>query len=536
MSPEMPQRMQTHEVIPAPNQPPPKSPDHSYGDERHPVADGRLLGLQEDVSKVKSDLDNAHGCIKLLLIQVAERDKKIDNLNHALHGPRDTISLDAQNNANKKLIAYLTLQIEYLQESNRTLEQKLEALQNKSSAEVADLSLKNIELCRELTQKNNMIKQTKMDKKRVLDIAYRNLSASKEVIISQQEVIKDLEDNLVKMRAESQETNSGTIIGLDRIIDLENAVQNLERERLELRSQLSLLRDAKWNAEPRWDYQPAERLQDAEKEEAAAAATKRRKAAHAPSQLQGLPKSQERDLAALPQRPHDPQESIVRENMRLQDDLTALTKEKQAAHAGMEVVLRERDELKLSVHSYANAMYRVEDLLRTKDQENFELMAHLRAAQSDLQERERRLQQVEDLIAAIGVELRKAQDGPAALLSDLSCIRELCARLDTDKELAACALTSKSIELDLVKKQLESEKATVRNLETLLAAALQKVSDREAKLRALRDRLTAPAENMTGDCNRASEVANPQAPQRQMEMNNRTNARSTGEQHVSFRD
>lgn len=85
-----------------------------------------------------------------------------------------------------------------------------------------------------------------------------------------------------------------------------------------------------------------------------------------------------------------------------------------------------------------------------QDQENFELVARLRAAQSDLQERERRLQQVEDLIAAIGAELRKAQEGPAALLSDLACIRELCARLDTDKELAACALTSKSIELDLV--------------------------------------------------------------------------------------
>lgn len=36
---QMPQRMQTHEVIPAPNQPPPKSPDHSYGDERQPVPD-----------------------------------------------------------------------------------------------------------------------------------------------------------------------------------------------------------------------------------------------------------------------------------------------------------------------------------------------------------------------------------------------------------------------------------------------------------------------------------------------------------------
>ncbi|KAM9797569.1 uncharacterized protein ACBT44_017617 isoform 1-T2 [Syngnathus typhle] len=487
--------MQTHEVKALP----PKSPHHAEGDDRQRRADGRLHGLQTDITKVKPDLDNAHGCIKLLLTQVAERDKVINNLNHALHGPRDVAS-EAQNDTNKKLIAYLTLQVEYLQESNKTLEQKLEELQHKSSTEAADLSLKNIQLCQELTQKNDIMQKTKMDKKRVLDIAFRNLSASKEVIISQQEVIKDLEENLLKIRADPLETSSSSSLRLDRIVDLENAVQKLERERLELRAQLMLLRDGKYYAEP------AERHRDGRKE------TKRRKATRAQSQLQGAPNNRQRDLTGLPKQLDEAQESVVRENMRLQDDLTTLTKEKQAAQAGMEVVLRERDELKISVRSYINAMYRIEDVLRTKDQENFELVERLQAVQSDLQAREQRLRQVEGLVGAIGVDLRKAQEGPAAILSDLAYVRELCARLDTDKELATCELTSKSVELAMVKKELESEKATVRNLETLLAAALQKVSDREAKLRALRDRLT-PAQNMTGDCNRAREETNHQVPQ-----------------------
>ncbi|XP_061153829.1 centrosomal protein of 135 kDa-like [Syngnathus typhle] len=486
--------MQTHEVKALP----PKSPHHAEGDDQQRPADGRLHGLQTDITKVKSDLNNAHGCIKLLLTQVAERDKVINNLNHALHGPQDVAS-EAQNDTNKKLIAYLTLQVGYLQESNKILEQKLEELQHKSSTEAADLSLKNIQLCQELTQKNDIMQKTKMDKKRVLDIAYRNLSASKEVIISQQEVIKDLEENLLKIRADPLETSSSSLLRLDRIVDLENAVQKLERERLELRAQLLLLRDGKYYAEP------AERHRDGRKE------TKRRKATRAQSQLQGAPNNRQRDLTGLPKQLDEAQESVVRENMRLQDDLTTLTKEKQAAQAGMEVVLRERDELKISVRSYINAMYRIEDVLRTKDQENFELVERLQAAESDLQAREQRLLQVEGLVGAIGVDLRKAQEGPAAILSDLAYVRELCARLDTDKELATCELTSKSVELAMVKKELESEKATVRNLETLLAAALQKVSDREAKLRALRDRLT-PAQNMTGDCNRARET-NHQVPQ-----------------------
>ncbi|XP_037106364.1 centrosomal protein of 135 kDa-like [Syngnathus acus] len=491
--------MQTHEVKALP----PKSPHHAEGDDRQRPADGRLHGLQTDITKVKSDLDNAHGCIKLLLTQVAERDKEINNLNHALQGPRDVAS-EAQNDTNKKLIGYLTLQVEYLQESNKTLEQKLEELQHKSSTEAADLSLKNIQLCQELTQKNDIMQKTKMDKKRVLDIAYRNLSASKEVIISQQEVIKDLEENLLKIRADPLETSSSSLLRLDRIVDLENAVQKLERERLELRAELLLLRDGKYDAEP------DERHRDGRKE--TAPGTKRRKATRAQSQLQGAPNSRQRDLTGLPKQLDEAQESVVRENMRLQDDLTTLTKEKQAAHAGMEVVLRERDELKISVRSYINAMYRIEDVLRTKDQENFELVERLQAAQSDLQAREQRLRQVEGLVGAIGVDLRKAHEGPAAILSDLAYVRELCARLDTDKELATCELTSKSVELAMVKKELESEKATVRNLETLLAAALQKVSDREAKLRALRGRLT-PAQNMTGDCNRAREETNHQVPQ-----------------------
>ncbi|XP_061540190.1 centrosomal protein of 135 kDa-like [Phycodurus eques] len=288
------------------------------------------------------------------------------------------------------------------------------------------------------------MKQTKMDKKQVLDIAYRNLSASKEVIISQQEVIKDLEDNLVKIRAELPETSSSSLITLDRLVDLENAVQNLKREKLELRSQLQTLRDSMWDAERRWDFQPAERLQSAE----TAAASQRMKAACALSQLQGAPNSREREPTGLPKQRHDSQECIVRENMRIQDDLTARTREKQAAHVGMEEVLRERDELKLSMNAYINAMYRIDDLLRTKDQENFEMVEHLQAAHAELQKRERGLQQWKDLFSAIGVELRKAQEGQAALLVDLACVRELCARLDSDKELAACELTSKSVELD----------------------------------------------------------------------------------------
>eukprot|EP00064_Thunnus_orientalis_P017659 superscaffoldBa00003812_g17744 len=108
-------------------------------------------------------------------------------------------------------------------------------------------------------------------------------------------------------------------------------------------------------------------------------------------------------------------------------------------------------------------------------------------------------------------ELHKAQEEKANLLSDLASVRELCVKLDSGKELAARQLTSKSMDLErvtgeledvqseaeLLKKQLASERLTVRNLETLLSTNRHKefqthltASEKESELKVLRDRLT----------------------------------------------
>ncbi|XP_054645266.1 centrosomal protein of 135 kDa-like [Dunckerocampus dactyliophorus] len=541
------QRMQANEAIPPPLHPSPPKFAHpaSWPDGLY-VADG-----SHQVLKIKSDLEKAHGCIKVLLAQVAERDKEIESLNHALHAERhrDVVSLEAQNNTNKKVIAYLNLQIEYLQESNKMLEQKLAELQQKFSDEVADLSLKNFELCREVAHKNNMVKQTQMDKKRGLGIAYRKLYTSKEVILDQQEVIKDLEDNLIRIRAEPPEMSSSGFIGLDRIVDLEKAVQSLEKERLDLRSQLSMLRDSKRDAETQMDIHSAAQLQNAEETPAA----KQQIAAHSFSELQGAPNSHESKLASLPKQLDDSEENvagltqnkecIVTKDSMLQDDLT---RQKQAAqHVWMEDVLYERNELKLKVSSYITTLSEIESLLKTKEQENLNLLEHLRKAHSDVQERDQKLQQNEDLFSSIGLELHKTQ--PAALRSELASARKLNAKLNSNSELAACQITSKSMELQLVKDQLEDVQSEAEQLRkqleteklTLLSTTLQSASMRESKLRFLQDGFI-PADNMTGDCGHRRQVSHLQGRvcQHQTETNSlktRTTAERP-EQRVTFQD
>uniref|UniRef100_A0A673VYB3 Centrosomal protein 135 n=1 Tax=Salmo trutta TaxID=8032 RepID=A0A673VYB3_SALTR len=180
------QRMQIDELIPHSSGPtqPVAQPDDPYIADLLQVADDRIQELQQDITKLKLDLERAQGGIKHLHIQVEERDKEIERLSRALDGgrPYDVISLEAQTISNEKLIAHLNLQIEYLQETNRTLEQKVQGLQQRkqdASTEVADLSAKNQELCQELTHIDHLAKQLEKDKDLVLETADLELQEAK---------------------------------------------------------------------------------------------------------------------------------------------------------------------------------------------------------------------------------------------------------------------------------------------------------------------------------------------------------------------
>uniref|UniRef100_A0A8C6UF99 Centrosomal protein 135 n=1 Tax=Neogobius melanostomus TaxID=47308 RepID=A0A8C6UF99_9GOBI len=190
------QRMQVDDLIPPPSSSsyPVPQPDDPYVADMLLLADGRIHELQEDIIKLKLDQENY---------------KEIDRLNRVLHGgrPHDVISLEAQNVSNEKMIAHLNLQIEYLQETNRTLEQKVQGLHQKkkqASSEVANLSMKNLELCEELTHIDDLAKKLELDKDRVLETADQELQESKEEIQRLQKIIGDLEDIIGKLRRQSE--------------------------------------------------------------------------------------------------------------------------------------------------------------------------------------------------------------------------------------------------------------------------------------------------------------------------------------------
>ncbi|KAL1022602.1 hypothetical protein UPYG_G00029760 [Umbra pygmaea] len=201
------QRMQIDDLVPpsSVSTHPVVQPDDPYIADLLHVADDRIQELQQDITKLKLDLERAQGSIKHLNTQVEERDKEIERLSRALDGgrPQDVISLEAQTLSNEKLIAHLNLQIEYLQQTNRTLEQKLQGLQQRkqeASTEVADLSAKNQELCQELSHIDHMAKQLEKDKNMVLETADLELQEAKNEIQRQQRALADLEDVITKLR------------------------------------------------------------------------------------------------------------------------------------------------------------------------------------------------------------------------------------------------------------------------------------------------------------------------------------------------
>ncbi|XP_071343000.1 centrosomal protein of 135 kDa isoform X2 [Trachinotus anak] len=246
------QRMQIDELIPPSSTSayPVSQPDDPYVADLLQLADSRIHELQEDIIKVKLDLENAQEYIKHLNTQVEERDKEIERLNCVLHGgrPHDVISLEAQNISNEKLISHLNLQIEYLQETNRTLEEKVEGLQQRkkdASTEVANLSLKNLELCEELTHIDDLAKRLEMDKERVLETADMELQETNKEIQRQQKIIKDLEDIITKTRKEQSEGDFERDRLRDQLVELkeqnekmEGLVNFLEQEKIRLQDKV----------------------------------------------------------------------------------------------------------------------------------------------------------------------------------------------------------------------------------------------------------------------------------------------------------
>ncbi|XP_076993040.1 centrosomal protein of 135 kDa isoform X1 [Tamandua tetradactyla] len=225
-------------------------------------------------------------------------------------------------------------------------------------------------------------------------------------------------------------------------------------------------------------------------------------------------------------------EIAFKENRRLQDDLAIMARENQEISLELEAAVQEKEEMKSRVHNYITEVSRWENLMAAKEKENEDLlgrfqMLHSRAEdwevkahqaegesssvrlellsidterrhlrervellEKEIQEHinahhayESQISSMAKAMSRLEEELRRQEDEKAGVLNDLSSLRELCIKLDSGKDIMTQQLNSKTLEFervaaelenvkseaDLLKKQLSSERHTIKNLESLLA-------------------------------------------------------------------
>ncbi|XP_069600550.1 centrosomal protein of 135 kDa isoform X2 [Ranitomeya imitator] len=271
-------------------------------------------------------------------------------------------------------------------------------------------------------------------------------------------------------------------------------------------------------------------------------------------------------------------EISLKENRRLQDDLATMARENQTVTLELENAVREKEELKLRVHGYISEVSRIETLMAAKEQENRDLLDQFRMVHSQAEEwevkaqsalgesssikmellsvdtdRRHLRQRLEDLenevqehmnahqayetqissmakaMAKYEEQLRHELDEKALVLSDLASVRELCVKLDSSKEQFSRQLTARNMEYErvldeledmkseaeLLKKQLASERLTIKNLETLLATNREKEfqshlssHEKESEIQLLKDKLTLAESKLNSHSREATMLRN----------------------------
>uniref|UniRef100_A0A5S6M0S4 Iroquois-class homeodomain protein irx-2 n=1 Tax=Xenopus tropicalis TaxID=8364 RepID=A0A5S6M0S4_XENTR len=273
-------------------------------------------------------------------------------------------------------------------------------------------------------------------------------------------------------------------------------------------------------------------------------------------------------------------EISLKENRRLQDDLATMAREAQAVTLELETVMHEKEELKLRVHGYIAEVSRIESLMASKEQENRDLLDQFRLVHSQAEEWESKAQNAEGESSSVRLELlsvdtdrrhlreravhleneiqehmnahqayesqissmaktiskleeqlRHEQNEKTAILADLSSVRELCVKLDSNKEHFSRQLTMRTMEhervsvkeqledikseAELLKKQLASERLTIKNLETLLASNREKefqshltTHEKDSEIQLLKDKLTLSESKLTSHSREATMLRN----------------------------
>lgn len=161
----LPSDSSTREAVP-PRGDPPTDP---YIADLLGVADQRIVDLQAAVVQGSKDRNGLEQSLHSLRKQIENREGEIGRLNSLLKGgrPPEALAAEGAKETNERMVAHLNIQIDFLQQANHELENKLstsESCNKELDQRVVELSNKNSRICSELEEIGSLVKQMESER------------------------------------------------------------------------------------------------------------------------------------------------------------------------------------------------------------------------------------------------------------------------------------------------------------------------------------------------------------------------------------
>ncbi|XP_051820501.1 centrosomal protein of 135 kDa [Antechinus flavipes] len=235
------QRMQIDQPVPPSgiSAYPVPQPNDPYIADLLQVADNRIFELQEEVCHLQGKLAVVENALDNSCKQIELRDREIERLSVALDGGRshDVLSLESRNQSNEKLITHLNIQIDFLQQTNRDLENRIQELLDSKktvTTEVLTLSNKNETLSRRLNEIDHIAHQMEKRREEILESTDKQLVEAELEIKRLQCEMRAHEETIAKLKMELSLCHKEKARLTDEVVlktDLETIINQIEHEK-----------------------------------------------------------------------------------------------------------------------------------------------------------------------------------------------------------------------------------------------------------------------------------------------------------------
>eukprot|EP00041_Stephanoeca_diplocostata_P015961 m.309942 g.309942 ORF g.309942 m.309942 type:complete len:1111 (-) comp20206_c0_seq2:458-3790(-) len=180
------------------------------------IADARVLQLETENKAVHDDKEVILTQLQTLQAQIGRREDEIERLGHLLEGgrPLSSVIADSESHNDGRRLAQLDNQVEFLQESNKALENELvraTADNEELAIKIAELQSKNSGIMQQLGKYDQMSQDLQHDQLHAMAARERELRKEKELFRRQQEQFRDrlasvdvLSTDNLKLKGENQ--------------------------------------------------------------------------------------------------------------------------------------------------------------------------------------------------------------------------------------------------------------------------------------------------------------------------------------------